>query len=168
MSTSDLTTLILTLAFFSAALIYTIREVLIVVGFLKGPLLRQFEKYGDSEPLHYPLPGLFLALAVFLLLFGFAVEPIMNAPFLPYGPPLLMVAVAYAAFHYRHLAYRYPHIFRAYPRWLYLLRENTDREERRRIAYRWLQLPWRTRLALSSSDHDFLLWADFVVLSTLS
>lgn len=168
MRTSEITTLIMTLLFFGAALVYVIREVLIVVGFLKGPLLRQFEKYGDAEPLHYPLPGLFVALAVFLLIFGFAVENIIDAPFLPYGPPMLMLTAAYAAFHYRHLAYRHPDIFRAYPRWLRILRENTDREERRRIAYRWLQLPWRTRLALSSSDHAFLLWADFVVLSTLS
>lgn len=148
--------------------LYLIRQVLIVSGLLKGPLLHLFEQYGDDEPVYYPLPGVFASLGVFLLAFGFLVYPIVPAPFLPAGPAVLAFAAAYAAHYYRDVAYRYPEISQAYPRWLHRLREYTTREERRRIAYRWLTLSWRTRLLYNSSDKAFLLWADLVVMATVT
>ncbi len=137
----SLSSILVIVLLLGASIFYMVRQVLIFAGFLKGPLLYQFERYGDAEPVYYPLPGLFLALAAFMLVFGFAVEPIISAPFLPYGPPFLLVWASYAAFHYRHIAYRYPRIFRAYPRWLSQLREYTTREERRRIASSWRDGP---------------------------
>jgi len=152
----------------SASAFYLIRQVLIVVGLLKGPLLRLFEQYGDDEPVYYPLPGILLSLSVFLLAFGFLVYPILPAPFLPAGPGGLMMAAAYFAWHYRDVAYRHRDLYQAYPRWLNRLREYTTREERRRVAYRWLTLSWRTRLLYNSSDTAFLLWADLVVIATVT
>lgn len=151
-----------------ASSVYLIRQVLIFAGMLKGPLLSLFELYGDDEPFYYPFPGILIALAAFLLAFGFLVEPIISAPFLPAGPGLLMLTAAYFAYRYRDVALRHPHIFQAYPRWLFRLRDYTSREERRRIAYRWLTLPWRTRLYYNSSDSAFLLWADLIVLATIA
>ncbi len=160
--------LVLLFVALAASAFYLIRQVLIVAGLLKGPLLRQFEQYGDDEPVYYPLPGIFISFAVFLLAFGFLVAPILSAPFLPAGPGILMLAVAYAAQHYRDRVLRYPQVAQAYPRWLHRLREYTSREERRRIAYRWLTLSWRTRLLYNSSDSAFLIWADLVVLATVN
>jgi hypothetical protein len=151
-----------------ASAVYLVRQVLIVSGLLKGPLLRRFEQYGDDEPVYYPLPGILISLGAFLLAFGFLVYSIIPAPFLPGGPAVLAFAAAYAAWHYRDAAYRHPEISQAYPRWLAHLREYTTREERRRIAYRWLTLSWRTRLFYNSSDKAFLLWADLVVLATVA
>lgn len=145
---------------------YIIRQVLIFAGFLKGPLLRQFEQYGGAEPFFYPWPGMLIALAVFLFAFGGLVRPIISSSFFANVPGILTLVVAYFVWRFRDVAERHPHIFNAYPRWLLRLREYTTREERRRIAYRWLMLPWRTRLYYNSSDAAFLLWADFIVLST--
>lgn len=152
----------------AASAFYLIQQVFIIVGWLKGPLLHKFEQYGDDEPVYYPLPGVLAALGVFLLAFGFLVYPILPAPFLPAGPGVLMMAAAYASWHYREVAFRHPDLLQTYPRWLHTLREYTTREERRRLAYRWLTLSWRTRLLYNSSDKAFLLWADLVVMATVS
>lgn len=151
-----------------ASTAYIVRHVLIFAGFLKAPLLKQFERYGDDEPFYYPIPGILTALAGFVLAFGNLVAPIISAPFLSNGPALLVLVAAYLTWRYRDVAQRHPSILQAYPRWLVRLRDYTTREERRRIAYRWLLLPWRTRLLYNSSDSAFLLWADFVVLATIA
>jgi hypothetical protein len=147
---------------------YLARTTLIIVGWLKGPLLRQFEKYGDDEPFYYPLPGLMVCLAIFAFFGGGLLAPVWRVWCLPFGPGLLFVFVAYYTWYERDRARKWPSIFMRYPHWQNTLRDYTTREERRRIAYRWRDLPLRTRLLLSSSDADFFRWADLVVMGTVS
>ncbi|MFO7323331.1 MAG: hypothetical protein DIU68_016495 [Chloroflexota bacterium] len=148
------------------SLIYLIRHALVLAGLLKGPILRLFEKYGDEEPFYYPLPGMLVALSVFVLALGILVAPYVRAFYLPAGPALILLILAWIAWDRREVARRHPEIFMVYPRWINHLREYTTREERRRIAYMWLHLPWRTRLHYNSNDRAFLLWTDLLVLST--
>ncbi len=63
---------------------------------------------------------------------------------------------------------QYPDIFLSLPHWYVELRERTTREERRRIAYMWLCLPRSTRLHYNGSDRNFQIWADQVILATIS
>lgn len=148
------------------SLIYLMREALVLAGWLKGPILRLFEKYGDEEPFYYPLPGMLIALSVFVLALGVWVAPFVRAFYLPAGPALLIFLLGVVAWDRREAARSYPQIFMAWPRWIHELREYTTRDERRRIAYNWLRLPLRTRLHYNSDDRAFMLWADLLVLST--
>ena len=149
-------------------MVYLTRTTLILVGWLKGPILVLFEKYGDDEPFYYPLPGLLISAAVFALLGGLVLAPIWRVWCLPYGPGLLLLLAAYYAHYEAERARNLPAMSMRYPRWQRELREYTTREERRRIAYRWRELPFRMRLLLSSSDREFFNWADLIVMSTIN
>jgi hypothetical protein len=141
------------------------RITLILAGFWKDPILRGFEHYGDDERLYNPLPGLLLWSGVLLLGAGIWADPLVeNIP--TWLPGLLLINFAYSAHRYRALWERFPFLL-ALPRWSAQLREYTDREERRRIAYNWLDLSWRTRLLFNGSDRAFLQWADLIVMATV-
>jgi hypothetical protein len=145
-----------------------IREGMILTGLLKGPILHMYEKYGDDEPFYYPLPRIFASASVLTLGLGFWLSPYFPGLFLPAGPALLMLVAMGIAINYTDVARRHPHLFQVLPRWSHDLREYTSREERRRIAYMWLDLPLRTKVLFNSSDRAFLHWADFIVLSTVA
>ncbi len=152
----------------AGAMLYLTRTTLILVGWHKGPILKQFEKYGDDEPFYYPLPGLLICAGVFAMLGGGLLAPIWRLWCLPFGPGLLLFLAAYYSYYERETARRLPSIFMRYPRWQNELRDYTTREERRRIAYRWHDMPFRSRLLLSSSDVDFFRWADLIIMGTVN
>jgi hypothetical protein len=156
--------LILTLL--SAA--FLIALILIAVGLYKDPILHHFERYAEADDSFYLLPLLLLASGLFSISGGI----LFNATVAPRFPPFLLggilLLLAYLAREYRRYMHMYPQIFLSFPRWYAELSERTTREERRRIAYMWLCLPRSMRLHLNGSDRHFLVWADQVILATVT
>lgn len=149
------------------SVIFLVRSTLILVGFLKDPILRTFAEYGPREKLYLPGQPLmawggalsfcgglwashFHDLSVTLTMLGLFLE--------------FVVAVGYT---YGEQAEKIHLKVLQYPNWYHDLRERTTRFERRRIAYMWLMLPLRMRLSYNSSDSMFILWADFVIMGTI-
>lgn len=149
------------------SLIFLMRTVLMMAGFLKGPILATFEKYGDAENVYYPLPSLLLWSGMLVLSVGPWIAPGLRSWVPIVLPSLLLFIGAYAAYTNPDFALQHPDIFLSYPRWYYELRERTSRYERRRIAYMWLTLPPRLRLAYNGSDRAFNQWADLVIMATM-
>ena len=141
--------------------------VLIAIGLYKDPILRHFERYAERDDDINLLPSFLLGLGLVSLFGGFVFSAV--APrFPPLFLGLIFLVAAYFAFNSPGVLASYPHIFQAFPRWYVDLRERTTREERRHIAYMWLCLPRSARLHYSGSDHHFLLWADYVILATVT
>lgn len=143
------------------------RELLIVAGLLKDPILRAFEKYGDTESIYYPLPGLLLWFGLLLFGLGLLVGPVLGSVAPLVLPALGLTGAALWCYQHPELARRYPDLLMRYPRWYAELRERTSRYERRRLAYLWLTLPRRLRLRYNGSDRAFNHWADLVIMATM-
>jgi hypothetical protein len=158
----------LTLVPITLCLVLLMRTILIMSGFLKGPILHSFEKYGDAETVYYPLPALLLWSGLLVFSIGPWIAPGLRSwtPVVLLGLPLLIAA--YYAYVTPQFALKYPDIFFVYPRWYHDLRERTTRYERRRIAYMWLALPAGMRLAYNGNDRAFNQWADLVIMATMT
>jgi hypothetical protein len=138
------------------AFIMTVRALLVVVGAYKDPVLASFEVYGD-ERIFSPMFS-FLAWGT-----GFAY--IMLYWYINSGLAFslgLILAILLAAFRNKFIdmLYEYHESFRIFPLWYYKLTQNTDREERRRLAYLWLRLPKRTRMIYNTHTIFFWQWVE--------
>ena len=161
------------MAVFFVSLVLLLRTGLVLSGLLKGPVLHSFEKYGDEENFYYPLAQLMLwSIPLFMSIFFGIVQPWLSQR--PTSPPLTafltVVVILITIWLYPHittLAKQHPDIFLRYPRWYARLRRRTSRAERRRIAYRWLQLPYRLRLIYNGNDTAFFQWVDLVIIATI-
>jgi hypothetical protein len=140
------------------------RTVLIISGYLKGPVLQRFERYGPEEFFYQPIPMFLVALSAFLISFNEALG--MGIPIAPLI--VLFLLIAYALWSTPELSHRYSWLLLRYPYWLTELKERTSRYERRRIAYMWLRLPKRLQSVYNSDDRAFQEWADFIILGTFS
>lgn len=142
--------------------------VLIGAGLYKDPVLRYFERYAERDDTFFLLPPLLLGMGLFAFCAGFlfSVSVAPRYPSVILG--LIFLALALIARENAHVMKAHPHIFLAYPRWYAELRQRTTREERRHIAYMWLALPRAMRLHLSGSDYHFMIWADHVILATVT
>jgi hypothetical protein len=158
-------TAVIVIGTFTVSTFYLVRMVLVVVGWLKEPVLRSFEKYGDEENLYYPLPNLLICVAAFCLSGSVVIGNYTGRVVL--WPGIFFILMAYLARRFSYYAQRYPQIMLAFPRWYNDLRERTTRLERRRIAYMWRRLPWRTQLIYNSSTQAFNVWADFIIMGTV-
>jgi hypothetical protein len=160
----------MTIILLSAALIVSVlfltRTLFIIIGWHKGPVLKQFEKYGDDENFYYWLPSFIGWLGVFIVSGNFWVEAVWGVayPFTFFGG--LLIVMAYAVYRYPSFLGHPPALLLTHPRWLHELRGRTTRLERRRIAYMWLHLPLKLRLIYNSNDRAFLHWADMIIIST--
>ena len=151
-----------------ASAIYVGRMVLIAVGLYKDPVLRHFELYAERDDSYCLIPPLFFGIGMMALSAGF----MFSSRIAPLFPAVLVSALFFLVALWTRenprLMAAHPRIFLAFPRWYVQLRERTTREERRHIAYMWLALPRPMRLHLNGSDHHFLLWADYVILATVT
>lgn len=136
-------------------------------GLWKDAVLRASQRY-DFDDTYYVLPGVLLTVGILIvsasLLIG-VLEPRADRSVVI---GVLFCVLAYFAFFLRDNAREHPEIFCSLPRWYVELRKVTTREERRRIAYLWLRLPLRTRMHYNFSHHHFWLWADLVILGTVT
>jgi hypothetical protein len=140
---------------------------LILIGALKGPILRSFEKYGEQEVVYYPLPSILFWSGVFLVSASVILRDAVGVSLQFVLVAMLIFTAAYAAYVNSSIAQHYPRIFMIFPRWYYDLRDRTSRYERRRLAYMWLWLPRRLRLIYNGSDRAFNQWADLVIMSSM-
>lgn len=144
-----------------------LREGLILLGLYKEPILRRFQRYGDTETFHYGLPWFLLWMACFVGLLDWWLGVVWGSATGLGLLGVLLLAVAYITYRFPSSTGQQEGVFLGYPRWLSELRPRTTRTERRRIAYMWLRLPSRLRMTYNGNDRAFLEWADMVILSTL-
>lgn len=154
------------LPLFCFGLFLLARYTAITTGYYKDPLLQLFQKYGDDENHFHILPRFLLGFGLLLFTFRGALFYRVN---IPSEMELIGVIFLVCSYFYTRLpltwrtkALTLPHM----PLWYHRLRQETDRHERRRLAYMWLRLPKRTRLTLNINDHAFFLWVDLVTLAT--
>jgi len=143
------------------------RSTLILLGYLKGPIVHAFEKYGEQETLFLPLiPILFWSGLLAATIGSWAVT------YTDLAFPLMTIGVGsmlFAAYSYQNYDITVKWHYRLFrlPHWYHELRSRTTRYERRRIAYAWLRMPWRARLYYNSDDRAFFVWADFIIMGTV-
>ncbi len=142
--------------------------VLVGAGLYKDPVLRHFERYSQRDDAFNLLPSFLLGVGLVAFFGGFLFSAFVSPRYPPLPLAALFLLAAYLSFNNPQVLAAYPQIFQTFPRWYVELRERTTREERRHIAYMWLCLPRSARLHLSGSDHHFQLWADYVILATVT
>lgn len=157
---------IIPLAVFFAALAFLGRHCLVLFGWLKGPILRECEKYGGDEAYYLALLPLLLWGGVFTITLGAWLSAFVGLSFPLTGLGVAMILAALAGYNSPTVAARWHRLVRL-PRWYHELLDRTDRYERRRIAYMWLRLPWRARLAYNGDDRAFFVWVDLIVMGTV-
>lgn len=145
----------------TASVIMTIRAVLIVTGIYKDPILASFEHYGE-EKIFSPIVGLVMWGWISINLFLFLLLPTTLVVLLGFGVATVFLSVRYDL---DKFMLRNQGVFRRFPHWYYELFHLTDREERRKIAYMWLHLPFTTRMLYNANTHFFKLWAEQVLLT---
>ncbi len=151
----------------AASFFFLLRSTLVMLGLLKEPLLRTFEQYGPSErPYLVALPFL-TWLSIFMFSGGLWVSRYSQFSFVLSFIGFILAFIAAMAYNYYEQTERLHNRLVPFPLWYHELRERTTRYERRRIAYMWLLLPFRTRLTYNSSDKLFFIWADFVIMGTI-
>lgn len=160
--------MLLALFFTVLSLIYLGYLVLVAAGLYKEPVLRQFERYAPGDDAYHLLPSILFAIGLVSLFGGFLFNAVVAPRYPLFAVSLVLFIAAYAAYTQPRFMAQYPQIFLVLPRWYAELRERTTREERRHIAYMWLCLPRSARLHLNGSDHHFQLWADYVILATVT
>jgi hypothetical protein len=143
------------------ALTMTIRSLLIVIGAYKDPVLTSFEDYGN-ERVFSPMFSLMLwsLLLAYTALYWYLEAGIAVALGIMLGVPVAAFKDNFYSFLDSH-----PMVFRSFPRWYYDLVKNTDRDERRRLAYMWLRLPIKTRMIYNSQPSLFNQWVEQVILT---
>lgn len=154
------------LPLFCIALVMIGRYTAVIVGLFKDPLLHIFEKYGDEENHFEYLPRLMIGSGALLYTTRGA---LFYAVPIPSEIEMLGVLMMLFGFLYTRLPVRWKArtlLLPKLPAWYYRLYEETNRVERRRLAYMWLRLPRRTRWTYNTNDHAFFLWADLVILAT--
>lgn len=143
------------------------RVLLIAAGLYKDPVLHSFQRYAYMDDTYLIYIPFLLWLGVLSLAAGWLYTMALAPRFPPFTFGVVLLVLTYFAFQHREWIARRNWLI-LLPRWYVELRERTTREERRRIAYMWLALPLRTRLRLSASDHHFRMWADLVILCTVT
>jgi hypothetical protein len=152
---------------FFTSLFFITRTLLILTGRLKGPIIHLFERYGGNDPHFYPWPMLFIWCGI-----AWISGHLMMTALIGSGLPGVYFSISFwilsfLMWHYEQRIRQLPYFHWTYPTWLRELWERTERQERRRIAYMWLRLSWKARLAYNSSDQAFDHWADMIILGTL-
>lgn len=141
---------------------FLIRDVLILLGFYKAPILVLFQRYGGDDPIYYPLPMMLLWFGLLIISVG-GMLPMIDFPSFELGMVILFLAYLAREFQYPKNEGAKPVL----PVWYRRFVEDTTRAERRRVAYMWLRMPLRTRLLLNASDYHFFLWVDLIVIATI-
>ena len=150
----------------ATSIIFLIRSTLILLGYLKDPILRTFSEYGPREKMYMPGQPLLAWGGVLSFTAGLIAAPYQNLSVTLTTLGILMGLVVALGYTYMEQAEQIHLKILKYPVWYHDLRERTTRYERRRIAYMWLMLPFRAQLSYNSSDSMFMVWADFVIMGT--
>ncbi|GAB4315206.1 MAG: hypothetical protein Kow00117_07250 [Phototrophicales bacterium] len=146
------------------SIVFLIRDILVLLGVYKDPILILFQRYGNHEPVYYPFPALLFWLGLLVISVGWVIQSITTIHVPSLEISFLLWFLAYLAHQFQQPSQDAMPVL---PSWYRQLMQETSRVERRRIAYMWLRLPLRTRLLYSASNHQFFLWADLVIIATI-
>ncbi len=130
----------------------------ILLGVYKDSLMALFRIYGE-ERIVYPLARFLLALGLLCLILIPLIPGRMTGG--------ILVALGSLVLAFSFATTRVPVLRDALPRWYYALLQETDRQERRAIAYAWMRLPLRTRLRLNGDSYAFAIFVDEVRLTVV-
>ena len=151
---------ILILIFIVVCLLF-LRASLVTFGYYKEPVLSAFQQYGEevgfSPLLDMMMWGSAMAYMIFL-----AIAP--SSLLIMFGV-LILTVFAFIYWRVKENIMDYPAVFLQYPRWYRDIVDHTSREERRKISYMWLGLPFRTRLLFNAREDAFRKWVELVVIS---
>ena len=153
---------------FMVSAVFSARQLFIVFGMHKGPVLKTCEIFGPEEILYYPLPQLLFWPGLLFTSGGILLRQF--APFYAVSGAFgaILIIGGGTAF-YAEKRLRFTKKFSPLvPGWYVRLLRETSRGERRRIAYMWLRLPQRTRLLYNADDDLFFVWVELVIVSTTS
>lgn len=154
-------------------MVFMLRIVFIITGMLKGPVLKTFEQYGPEDPVFCPLPELLFWPGVIILSGGTLLARVMPIAdplikFSTFSGGLLIFLGCIAQYRKKNIIAYWNTLPVVFPGWYKQLLEQTSRQERRRIAYMWLWLPRRTRLLYNANNRLFFLWAEQIIVATVS
>ena len=153
---------------FMVTMYFLLREMLIIAGVLKGPILYMYQKYGDQEEFYFVVPRLMFWLGSFLI-----TSSIWGVYFMSSVSVLVITGFILISFavYINNYFYSLPEAQQLkwlfYPRWQHELIQRTTRLERRRIGYMWLHITPNLRRVYSGNTRAFWEWADFVIIATL-
>lgn len=160
-------TVLLLVGFTAASIILLVRSTLILLGYLKEPIIKTFSEYGPREKMYMVGQGVLAWSGVLSFCAGLWAAPYPNLSVTLTMLGIVMLLTVAVGYTYVEQAEKIHLKILKYPAWYHELRERTTRYERRRIGYMWLHLPLRARLAYNSSDTMFMVWADFVIMGTI-
>ncbi len=147
-------------------ILFLARSALILMGYLKSPIIHAFERYGETEPLYLPVVPLLFWAGMLSIALGAWAPGYLQLSFPLIGLGLLSILFAVFSYQNYETTIRWHYRFFRLPRWYHELRDRTTRYERRRIAYAWLRMPWRAQLIYNSDDRAFFIWADYIIMGT--
>lgn len=138
-----------------------VRAFLVVIGVYKDPVFTSFEDYGEerifSPMFSFVSWGGFFA---YIMLFWYLNPGVAFSLGLIIVLPLTATRATFL-----DMLYKYHESFRIFPLWYYRLVQNTDRQERRRLAYLWLRLPLKTRMIYNTHTILFEQWVEQVLVT---
>jgi hypothetical protein len=144
---------------------FTLRALVITVGWWKEPILGKFRSYG-AEAISYPVVQFAAWLYATVIVFVLMLYPRRTPGVVMFASLILLFIILWVR-NYPETAKGLLDRLPIYPIWHRKLREYTSRYERRRIGYLWLRLPQHLRALLNRHDEIFLQWADFVVMGSV-
>ncbi len=148
------------ISFFIVAILF-FRASLITLGYYKEPVLTAFQQYGDEVNFS---PLLETVLWGILLGYMFFVALVPSSSLIMLGVVMFVVFVS-LYWQLKDNINNRPDVFLQYPRWYREIVDHTSREERRKLSYMWLVLPFRTRLLYNTRQDAFHKWVELVMLS---
>ena len=153
-------TTVLVIIFIISCLLF-LRAVLITFGYYKEPVLSAFQQYGDEVGFS-PLLDMLLWGSVIAYLIFVALVP--SSMLILFG---ILSIILFTSLYWqvKDKIMNHPEIFLQYPKWYRDIVDHTSREERRKISYMWLGLPFRTRLVFNAREDAFRKWVELVVIS---
>lgn len=146
---------------FIGSCLFFIRAVLVTFGYYKEPVLSAFQQYGEEVGFS-PLLDMFVWGIVVAYLIFVVIVP--SSLLILFGVVSIILFVA-GYWQVKENIMNHPEIFLQYPRWYRDIVDHTSREERRKISYMWLGLPFRTRLLYNAREDAFRKWVELVVIS---
>ncbi len=143
------------------------RMMILLSGRWKGPILRTCEHYSPTESMFDPLPSIFFWSGTLVLSIstGLSILTSIRAPIYLIGAGLMIIGF-WIGQREREGRSRIAD-WMPVPLWYKALKDRTTREERRHIAYMWLNLPPGTRAYFNDNDSAFASWVDLIVISTV-
>ncbi len=140
----------------------------IVSGMFKNSLLTSMRRYGEDQPI-YPVCRLLAASSGFCVMTSIVMINTVLPTSYVYRllPPASFEVMAVACLFANLLIRRQARLRDALPRWYSTLLNQTNRQERRQIAFAWLRIPLRLRWRLNGDQASFQVWAELVRLTVI-